>query len=132
MEMILLIGIPASGKTTWCKKALPGHIRISLDEIRGHRREIEDQMIESEMQKGNNIVIDDTNLTKEIRQKHIFLAKRHGATVNAVFFDVDIQKAHRQNLTRSKGVPPCVLDKYEKQLEIPVKDEGFDFIQIMR
>ena len=110
MEMVMMVGIPASGKTTWCKMALPRHVRISLDEIKNSNRKIEDRMIEDELRRGNNIVIDDTNLTAEIRQRHISVAKRYGAKVNVVFLDVDIQKAHRQNAMRDGVLRHYVLD----------------------
>ena len=131
MEMVMMVGIAASGKTTWCKMALPRHVRISLDEIRNSDRKIEDRMIEDELQKGSNIVIDDTNLTAKIRQRHIAVARRYGATVNVVFLDVDIQKAHKQNAMRDKDVQHYVPDKHKRQLERPSKNEGIDFIQVL-
>ena len=82
------------------------------------------------MQLGNK-AIDDTNLTRKIRKRHIAAAKRHGVRVNAIFFDVDIQKAHRQNLERKKSVPHYVLDKQRKDLERPTEDEGIDFVEVL-
>ena len=128
----MLVGIAASGKTTWCKTALPRHVRISLDDIKRHDRRFENRMVEDELQKGNNIAIDDTNLTREIRKRHISVAKRYGASIKVMFFDVDVQKAHRQNSARNKDVPHFVLDMQKMQLERPSEDEGIDFIQIIR
>ena len=45
MEMLILVDITRSGKTTWCTKYLPKHIIISLDDIRNHNRKLEDKMI---------------------------------------------------------------------------------------
>lgn len=131
MELVILVGIAASGKTTWSKMALPKHVRISLDDIKQHSRELEDQMVENEFQKGNNIVIDDTNLRRDIRKRHISVASRYGASIKVVFFDVDISKAHRQNSIRDKDIPYHVLDVQKRNLEIPAKNEGIDLIQIV-
>lgn len=130
--MIILIGIAASGKTTWSKKYLPQHVRISLDDIKNHNRTLEDKMIISELEKGNNIVIDDTNLTANIRQRHIRIAKKYDAVINAICFCIDMQKAHKQNFNREKNIPHYVLDMHKKQLEMPNKEEGFDCVQFLK
>ena len=130
MEMIILIGIAASGKTTWSKKCLPHHVRISLDDIKSNKT-LEDKMIISELEKGNNIVIDDTNLTADIRQRHIKIAKKYGAVINAIYFCIDIQRAHKQNFNREKNISYYALNKQKKQLEMPNNEEGFDHIQFL-
>lgn len=129
MEMVILVGIAGSGKTTWCEKALPHHAHISLDNIKQHSRNTEGQMVDSELQNGNNVVIDDTNLTRDIRKRHIAAAQKYEARVNAVFFDIDIDTVRRQNLKRDKKVSGYVLDEQKRQLEKPSEEEGIDFIQ---
>lgn len=132
MEMVILVGIPGSGKTTWYKKTVPMYTHISLDEI-DHDRKVEDKMVECELQKGNNIVIDDTNVTRKIRQRHIVSAKKYNATVNVVFFDVRFQKAHQQNSMRKgkKRVPDGALTKFAILLEEPTLDEGINCIKVI-
>ncbi len=131
MEMIILVGIAGSGKTTWCTKYLPSHTRISLDDIKNHDRKLEDRKIISELETGNNIVIDDTNLTKAIRKRHITIATRYHASINAVYFCIDAQKAYAQNCKRERKLPYYVLDKQRKQLEMPHRDEGFGLVQVL-
>ena len=131
MEMIMLVGIAGSGKTTWCTKYLPEHIRISLDDIKNHDRKLEDKMISDQLEKKNNIVIDDTNLTRDIRKRHIAIARRYCAQVNTICFCIDMQRAYEQNSKREKNIPYYVLDYQKKQLEVPVKEEGFGFIQFL-
>ncbi len=128
MEMIILVGIAGSGKTTWCTKYLPHHTRISLDDIKNHNRKLEDKMIISELEKENNIVIDDTNLTRDIRERHITIAREYCTLVNAIYFCIDIQKTYVQNFKREKKIPCYVLDRQKKQLEIPREEEGFGFV----
>jgi len=131
MEMIILVGISGSGKTTWCTKHLPHHSRISLDDIKNHNRNTEDGMIAFELEKENNVVIDDTNLTRDIRQRNITIARRYGAHVNAIFFCINIQKAQAQNRKRKKRIPPYVLGIQKKWFEMPHKNEGLEFVQVL-
>ena len=132
MEMIILVGIAGSGKTTWCIKHLPHHVRISLDDIKNHDRKIEDKIIIKQLKKENNIVIDDTNLTRDIRKRHIVIARRYHTQINVIYFSIDIQRAYEQNCKREKKIPHYVLDRQKKQLEMPVKEEGFEVIQFLK
>ena len=124
-----MIGIPGSGKTTLSKKLFSEHKHVSLDEIRHHDRGTEYALIERCLREGHSVVVDDTNLIKKIRAKHIMLAKRYGAKVNAVFLDLPIDTILAQNSKREDSLPESALFKRGKELERPSEDEGFDFIQ---
>ena len=129
MELIILIGIAGSGKTTFCKKIFPNHVHISLDEIQDHSRQIEFKTLEENLASGNDIIIDDTNLTKSIREQFISKAKKYNSEIKGVFFDLSMSRIQMQNSKREKPLPDSVLFKQKKRLESPSKDEGFDFIQ---
>ena len=131
MEAIILIGIAGCGKTTFCKKILSHHVRISLDEIKRHNRKKEYKLIRENLEQGNSIVIDDTNLTRQIRRVLIQLIHQYNARVVGVFFDLSIHRIQIQNQRREKSLPSHVLFKMKKMLESPSEDEGFDFIQIL-
>jgi len=131
MEVILLIGIAGSGKTIFCTKFLPNHTRISLDEVPNHDRAKQAELIENGLLEKQNIVIDDTNLTREIRSKHILIAKKYNAEIKAVFFDLPMFKIQLQNSKREKKLVDSALFKMKKILEPPSEDEGINFIQII-
>ena len=132
MEVLLMIGIPGSGKTTLSKMLFPEPRQVSLDGIPHHDRDVEYAMIERCLREGHNVVIDDTNLTKKIRAEHIMLSKRHGARVNAFFLDLPMSTILAQNSKRDDSLPEPALFKREKELERPSEDEGFDFIQRLK
>lgn len=151
-----MIGIPGSGKTTLCRIAFPNHIHTSLDIIRKFSpakkrvllsrynanktlpsnqklskvRKIEYVMINDALEKGKNVVVDNTNVTRNVRKQYIDLAHKYGATVNAVFFQ-NIQRAYTQNRNRDETLDTKVLNRFHRELEPPHQDEGFEFIQIM-
>ena len=127
----MMIGIAGCGKTTFCKKILPSHKRISLDEIIEYVRPKEYELIEENLQHGNSIVIDDTNLTREIRRGHFIRIEKYNPRIVAVFFDYFISRIQMQNSKRERQVPDDVLLRMKKQLEPPSVDEGFDYIQTL-
>ena len=129
MEVLLMIGVPGSGKTAISKMLFPEHKQVSLDEIQRHDRSVEYAMVEQRLCDGHNVVIDDTNLTKKIRAEHIRLAKRYNARVVAVFLDLPMDTILAQNNKREDSLPEPALFKRKKELERPSEDEGFDFIQ---
>lgn len=147
-----MVGISGSGKTTLTWKAFPKHIHISLDKIKqmpkratinlqarydgaeklDRDRRVEHVMVSDALRHNKNVVIDDTNLTRKVRQRHIRLAGRYAATVNVVFFS-NIQKALKQNSLRQEGkLVDAVLLSQATQLEPPIKDEGINYIQVIK
>ena len=124
-----MVGLPGSGKTAFCKKFLPNHVRICLDEIDDHDRYKEFKIIEENLRKDNNIVVDDTSLTKVIRAEHILRAIKFNAKIKAIFFNYSMSKIQIQNSKREDKVPDPALFKMNKQLVPPTEDEGFEFVQ---
>ena len=105
-----MVGIAGSGKTTLARSKYAGHAHVSLDVIKKNRhqkhelireygsrrfaggrlsgnRKAEYVLIEDALAAGKNVVVDDTNLTAEIRAVHVEHARMHGAEVRAVYFD---------------------------------------------
>ena len=63
---VIMIGIQASGKSTFCSKYLSdGFVRISMDEL--NTRNKEKLLLAECISKGMDIVIDNTNPKKENR-----------------------------------------------------------------
>ncbi|MDH3361570.1 MAG: hypothetical protein OEL56_04135 [Nitrosopumilus sp.] len=69
MEYVIMIGIVLSGKTTYVKANFT-HEEIRLYYFDNDRKK-EMNYIEQCLKKGKTIVVDDTNLTKDIRKTHI-------------------------------------------------------------
>ena len=154
MEVILLVGISGSGKTTLSRLAFPNHVHISLDVLRTiptpekidilelHRdmpcckgllneRKRECVLLHKYLFEGRNVVIDDTNLTRDIRARHISTAQSYGGIVRAVYF-TNTSQAFDYNRKRMRRLDDGVLYGQRDKKSAPTRNEGFDYIQQMQ
>ena len=122
----MMIGIAGCGKTTYAKLNFPHYKYVSLDKVKN--REKEYQILEDFLQKGDSIVIDDTNLTKYIRAGHFIRIKKYQHRIIGIYFDYSMHKIRTQNSNREKIVPENTIFAMKNQLEPPSDDEGFDKI----
>lgn len=68
-KLAIMIGIQASGKSSFFKTNLQEYKRINLDEL--HTRNKENLAIEDAVANGEDLVIDNINPTRENREKYI-------------------------------------------------------------
>ena len=126
-DMIIFIGIPASGKTTFYQQNFAAtHTHISLDIL--HTRRQENKILEETLTSGKSCVIDNTDVSAEERKKYIEAGKRHGYKVIGYYFRSSIDECRIRNDQRQgkKKVPEIALRNKIAPLERPSKQEGFD------
>lgn len=124
---IIFIGIQGSGKSWYYHRFLSeGFEHINLDTL--HTRNKERLAIENAISLGRNIVIDNTNPTKEDRQRYIPMLRAAGYRIKGYFFESRVQDSIRRNAQRTgkARVPNAAIAATSNKLELPSKDEGFD------
>jgi predicted kinase len=129
MEAVILVGLQASGKTTFCKNRLfDSHIRINYDMLRTRYRE--GLFLNTCIESKQRFVVDNTNPTALERERYIKPAKNAGFKVVGYFFPVDVPGCTRRNETRTgkERVPEKGIWATVKKLEPPKFAEGFDEI----
>ena len=142
--VVLAIGLPGSGKSTWFKRhnvtPLSSDMVRSLlfDDIREQR--FQDLVFSNlrSMLKARLIAkrpmnyVDATNLTPQERQHWIKLAKDYNYEVHAVFFDVALDVCVERHNRRDRVVPEDVMRRMAAKLKPPSFQEGFAKITVVR
>ena len=126
-QMILLIGIPGSGKSTFSATHFPQeYARISRDVLRTRAR-VANALAEA-LEARRNIVIDNTNVTRTERERFILPAREVGYRVAGYYFQSRIEECLKRNAQRSGValVPDVAIFARARDLELPSFDEGFD------
>jgi predicted kinase len=152
-ELIMLCGIPTSGKSTYVNKlkkldywkesvvlSTDDYIekqaqrcgltynQIFDDVIKDATRELE---LEFNMakDKGKNIIWDQTNLSVKSRRKKLLKLPSFYAR-GVIYFEVSLEEAlERNNHREGKFIPESILKRMWHQFEIPTRNEDFDYVE---
>jgi predicted kinase len=127
MEAIIFIGIQGSGKSTfYFEKFSESHVRLNLDMLKTRNRE--NIMLEACIKAKQPIVIDNTNPTKEDRQRYIEKLKSKNFKTIGYYFKSSIKECLDRNSRRdaSQIIPEVGIKGTYNKLELPDYSEGFD------
>jgi len=127
MEMIMLIGVPASGKSSFYKaNFFNTHMRVSLDLLNTRNKETKFTTLAYELQQ--RILLDNTNVTKVERRLAIENAKSFKYIVKGYYFESKLSDCLKRNelrMGKHKIGEIGVRSKFNA-LELPDYSEGFD------
>lgn len=135
--LILLVGPPASGKSTFAQKLLTHYeldqeAHISNDSIakdmfgattnRGDKDgEIfaeQDRRIAERLANGHVTIVDATNVKPEARKRLIKIARQYNQPITAFCFKRDLATLLKQNQMREVKVPEAMVREYAALMEL--------------
>jgi len=145
-EILLLKGLPASGKTTFARSLVEKNKnwkRVNKDELRAmvdsgkwsrdneqFILNLRDSIIESSIRKGYNVVVDDTNLSPKHYRTMCQMVdefKNEGIeiTIEEKVFDVDVDECIKRDNKRANSVGAEVIYRMYNQYLFKPKDYPF-------
>ncbi len=151
--VIILVGPPMSGKSTWVKANFPDTEVISRDEILmevyGSRNYSEafknvdqkkvDKTLRDRMteygKEGRNVLVDMTNLSPKTRKANLAYFDKDYYKAAVAFPILSMEEYKRRNdyrnETENKYIPDNVLRSMISNYVVPTLDEGFDEIIVL-
>ena len=147
--LVLLIGVAASGKTTFAGRHFAPTEVLSSDAFRAliaddpsaqgatdDAFDLLHRLLEMRLRRGRLTVVDATNVEDWARAELIRAAKRHRRPAVAIVLDVPIELALERNLQRgSPRPPPSAIRRQHRWLadSLPaLAHEGFEAIHVLQ
>lgn len=134
-EVILLSGLPGTGKDTWIKNNCPLLLMISLDEIRAELKmpptQNQGKVIDAArerakelLRKKQSFVWNATNILPMTRKQQIDLFAAYGASVRVVYLETGWDEQLRRNSGRKAAVPESAVSDMLEKLTPPERFEA--------
>jgi predicted kinase len=137
VEVAVLIGLQASGKTTFYRRHLAQtHVHVSKDDFPNARNRQRRQLrlIADALSAGRDVAVDNTNPSVAEWTPLIEVAREHGAAVTGYWFPPDLAVSVARNAVRppKTRVPDVGMYATLKVLRRPARADGFDQLWMVR
>jgi predicted kinase len=141
--LLVLVGPPGSGKSTWARQNGSGAVQISQDGLidaitpdgfdhvyRPVYRAAEDAVARAALEDGHTVIVDRTNRTRRHRERWIRIAREADAPAIAVEMRAPASLCRERNRARDAGrrLSEDRMDRMLAAHEAVSLDEGFSAI----
>lgn len=136
--LIVLCGLPGSGKSTWAARNYPEVTPCSSDTVRELLFESqsilggsevfdfqEKWVVERLRTQQPTTIVDSTNLKLEHRANWMHIARNFGAQTCLVWVNTPLNECKARNQNRTHVVPPEVINRMASTMDIPTREEGW-------
>jgi len=127
-KLLILQGIPGSGKSHWAKEFLKTNstdwVRVNRDDIRSMLgeywlpkrevlvTEIEIQSVKSAFEQGYSVILDSTNLNQKYLKNWIEYCKNNSIEIEYKMFDINLETAIERDKNRNRSVGEEVIKNF--------------------
>jgi predicted kinase len=129
-EVILMCGLPGTGKDYWIQQHYPYLPMVSLDRLRqsmgilptdeqGKIIQAGKELATGYLQSELPFVWNATNIARPNRAGLIRLFAGYHARVRIVYLELPIEQVLKQNRQRNRQVPTTVIHRFRDRLEVP-------------
>lgn len=151
--VIILSGVPMSGKSTWIKNNYPDTLVVSRDNIllevaktedygyaykTANHKKVDKMLLNQIITVSNDnkdVIIDMTNLTRKVRMRNLSYFSDKFYKKAVAFSLLDVEEYEKRNnfrkVNENKYIPMGVLHSMISNYVLPTLDEGFDDITII-
>jgi putative nucleotidyltransferase with HDIG domain len=142
-EVVLMAGLPGSGKDYWVRTNLPDRPVLALDDLREELdvapTEAQGEVINTARERAReylrqrrSFVWNATNLSRQLRSGCINLFAGYGARVRIVYIEVPPTVLFPQNRQRPAPVPEKVIERMLDRWEVPDRTEAHQVDWVVR
>lgn len=126
-EMIIMVGYPGSGKSSFCKRHLNSYERVNLDELKSYSKCV--AVIERSLLGSESVVVDNTCPDVSSRKRYIELAEKHKIPVRCFVMNTTLEHAKHNNRFRriaesGAQVPGIAFNTFKSRYKAPCVTEG--------
>lgn len=129
-EVVMMCGLPGTGKDYWISQNCNGIPVVSLDDIRrrhklspegsqGYVASLGKEEAKIYLRKHQPFVWNATNLTVDIRRQLIDLFESYGASVRIVYLETGMKTQLYRNANREYSVPETAISNMLHKLSLP-------------
>lgn len=133
-EVVLMSGLPGTGKDTWISQHLSDMPMISLDDIRrqykispkaeqGFVANLAREQAKEHLRRHQSFVWNATNITTQMRESLISLFETYKARVKIVYLETSWNEQLQRNMQREHAVPNNVIESVLGKLVLPETHE---------
>lgn len=140
-EVIMLCGLPGTGKDTFIEKQYKDWEVVSLDTIRrahkispknakanGKVIQLAKELMKTYLRKQQSFIFNATNIKEQLRGQWIDLFTTYGAKVKIIYLEVPYTQMMQQNRNREHVVPSKVMERMLGKLEMPSMAEVHEVV----
>ncbi|UGO47979.1 polynucleotide kinase [Bacillus phage vB_BanS_Skywalker] len=142
-QFMMLVGIAGSGKSTIAEKISNSAVYLSSDKLReellgdeNNQEKNSDIFVEmakrtkEALQAGFDVVYDATNISRK-KRRGLLQQLPKNVTKRVIYMATEMDVIKYQNENRDRVVPPEVIDRMYKNMQVPIYSEGWDDIQFI-